>query len=318
MKKLKSNLAILFALQLLVIAVIYWSNGQQQELVSEAFVNLEKASIDKLIISSVEQNVELVKREDQWYIKTLSDLPANLGKVNTAIEQITSLKTNWPIATTTSSHQRFELLKDDFNRKIKVFAGEQFSSEILLGTSPSFKKTHIRKIDDDNVYSLSLNTYDFSEEPNDWLDKKLLATNNPTKIKGKDFTLVKVNEKWSLQDNNIIDSELDLEKAIKLSKAISELTVIDLVNEEKNLSFETASSLEVGGDKTNSYRFMEKDNKYYIKRDDYTQVFTLSKSNFDTLAGASIIELVVKKKETETTQQEDSEIDLEASQETPD
>ncbi|MFA0040120.1 hypothetical protein AB4423_25970 [Vibrio chagasii] len=71
-------------------------------------------------------------------------------------------------------------------------------NELYVGTSPCFKRSHIRQEDDD-VYALELSAYEASAKDSGWLDKSLLALPSVKRIKGEDFELSKEDDtrNWS-------------------------------------------------------------------------------------------------------------------------
>ena len=279
--------------QLLLAAAIYISGSREEQHTKKPFISIKKDTINKIKIASQTDEAELIKKGGRWRLAKLEQLPVNVEKVNTAIDQLMSLKTNWPVTTTTSSHERFELSEKKFQRMITLVKDEKAMDTLILGTSPSFKKAHVRKLDDNNVYSLALNSYDFPVNSDDWLDKGLLAVTEQTKIKGKDFTLIKIDDKWSLEGNNIIDSKLEEDKASLLSEALASLKVTGLAKNEIDFSSKDVIIIEVSSTENRQLRFLEKENSYYVKRDDFSQAFTLGKTDFERIAKISTSDLLV-------------------------
>ena len=72
-------------------------------------------------------------------------------------------------------------------------------NELYVGTSPGFKRSHIRQEEDDDVYALEFSAYKASTKDSDWLDKSLLALPSVKRIKGEDFELIKEDDtrNWS-------------------------------------------------------------------------------------------------------------------------
>ena len=279
--------------QLLLAAAIYISGSREEQHTKKPFISIKKDTINKIKIASQTDEAELIKKGGRWRLAKLEQLPVNVEKVNTAIDQLMSLKTNWSVTTTTSSHERFELSEKKFQRMITLMKDEKAMDTLILGTSPSFKKAHVRKLDDNNVYSLALNSYDFPVNSDDWLDKGLLAVTEQTKIKGKDFTLIKIDDKWSLEGNNIIDSKLEEDKASLLSEALASLKVTGLAKNEIDFSSKDVIIIEVSSTENRQLRFLEKENSYYVKRDDFSQAFTLGKTDFERIAKISTSDLLV-------------------------
>ena len=56
---------------------------------------------------------------------------------------------------------------------------------MLLGTSPGFRKVHVRRPNEKEIYTVNLNTYDMPVADTEWLDKALLSAKDVRRIKGE-------------------------------------------------------------------------------------------------------------------------------------
>src|SRR5690606_32957336 len=125
-------------------------------------------------------DTQLQKQSESWQLQEHA-LPANSSKVQSLLDTLAGLETTWPVAETASSRERFEVSDDRFQRKLQLYQGEQLLGEYYFGSSPGFRRTHARRAGEDAVYSLAFNSVDLPAQQSDWLDKTLLALDQPTR-----------------------------------------------------------------------------------------------------------------------------------------
>ena len=310
MNKLRVWLSSFLALQLLMAIGLFISAQSSQSIYeSKALLTFNKASVNKVVVSTSSDKITLIASEGDWALPELDNLPANPGKLNSIFKKLGTLKSTWPVTTTTNSHERFEVAENKFQRKIQLFNDDKLVDELYLGTSPSFKKVHVRISEEDNVYALELNTYDFPSKTVDWMDKGLLAVKGIKAIRGSDFEMIKTENKWqfSTPGEGKEKSDLDIDKASSLSQSLSSFRVSGVAEKAPDFSTQGVVTLEVTGEENWNFQFLEKDNKHFVKRNDREQVFTLNQDQFKRLAGVSMIDLRISDAdETATTGSDES------------
>lgn len=302
MKKIKLWLGSLLAVQLMVAGSIFFLNqSQQNNLQSQSLMTFNEGDVNKIVIQSENDTVELVKSANQWQLPNLQSVAANEQKIQQVLSKLSELNTGWPVATTESSHKRFEVAEDKFQKRVTLYNDETPLGDLLLGTSPGFRKTHVRAPDQDNVFALRLNSYEFPDKAEQWMDKSLLAVNEITAIKGPDFNLKKTDQDWLLNTEAGPDAttEVDKKKADDLNRALSSLRVTGVAENAPDFAGNKAVALQVEGKHQWQYQFLKEGDKYYVKRSDKDQVFTVSQYDFDRLAGVHLADLAVAKSEAE-------------------
>ncbi|ODS22467.1 hypothetical protein AB835_14035 [Candidatus Endobugula sertula] len=276
-------LSSLLIVQIVLAIGLYWGTsshtGQQAQ---RMLLNVKQEMIDKIVIQGDKQTALLQKKEGQWRLPSLDDLPVNQDQLQSVLNKLVDVKYHWPIATTKSSHQRFDVDDDQFQRRITLYKGEDMVTDVLLGTSPGFRKVHARLAGENNVYALALNTFDFPNEDKQWMNKALLAAKDITLIQTPHYTLKKSDDNWLLE-NDVDDGDrvLDQEKVNQLSQALTSLAVLDIAQETQDVLSESWIKVDIIGDNKWSYQWLEKDGQYYVKRDDINQVFTVSQSDYE-------------------------------------
>ncbi|MBB3167533.1 DUF4340 domain-containing protein [Simiduia aestuariiviva] len=292
MKKLSQWLGGLLAVQLLAASGMLWMDTYQQTPLAAPLLATSPAAVDKIVITEGDQHTTLVKSSEQWRLPDLKSLPADQSKVGNLLAKLSEQKTTYPIATQSNSHERFELTEDNAQRRVQLFAGQASVGHYLLGTSPGLRQLHLRRANEDAVYTVNLNRFDFLGDQQQWLDRSLLAAKSPVEIAGADFTLKKEEQHWALVDAE--DIEVDSGKVSALATALSNLRV-QSVAEGVIFEPETSAKLQVvntGQPEPLHYQLMQHDNKYYIKRSDFDTAFEVSEFDFKRLHAPELSTLV--------------------------
>jgi hypothetical protein len=300
MTKLKTWLSGLLALQLVLAGSLLAFNYQRDHSgdVANLFDN-ESIAVDRMQISDGEHNITLSKSgDDKWILPEQDKLPATTSKITSTIDSMADIQFVWPVSTSSSAHQRFEVESDNFQREVKLFDGDELVTHVYIGTSPGFRKVHLRRADDSDVYAVALNSFDFPVVLDEWLDKALFNVADASVIKGPDFTVNKVNDNWQLEDE-ADTATLEADKVQQLASAFSNFRVQDIAEsapENEPIVFNvTAAGSEW------QYSFYQVDDNYYVQRQDIDKVFTLSKYDFERIANVNREAITVAPETTEET-----------------
>ena len=304
MKKRTIWLSGLLVLQLLVsTGLLIRGHIAQSQLPGQPLLNLDISALDRIRISDQQTSALLQKHLGQWRLPDLAELPANAVKLTSVLDKLAGLQTGWPVATSDSSHSRFEVAPDQYQRRVELYQGDQLVGDLYLGAASGLRQTHLRKAGAEQVYSAQISQYELPTKKSEWLDKSLLSAQNIEQIRGNDYLLQKQQGQWRISDqtDEEADLPLDREKAQQLAGALSALQVLSVA--DKPVS-EEAVSLEVkAGEKTWRYRFSQAEDRYYVSRDDIKSVFELGKADFEKITAIQRDNLIVK---TQTQEQPDS------------
>ena len=210
MKRLGFLVALLAA-QLVVIALVWslslWPAG---EISSESFLAFDASDVTQIEIrGDSDDQVQLSKQEGDWKLE--QGLPADASRVNQMLEKLSMSGGGWPVATSASTAERFEVTKDKFQRHV-VFRDEKqvAVADIYLGTSPGYRKTHARRSDGGPVYSIEFSNYEASAESSYWLDKQLLQPSGEVVSIEREggYQLTKGEEGWTSKPEADLDDSL--------------------------------------------------------------------------------------------------------------
>lgn len=299
MKKIPQLLSGLLVLQLLLASGIFWLQ-QPTETAAPMPLLADATSIDKIVIKDGELSATLVKKADQWQLPTLDDLPADAAKIAAALSSLQQQTTRYPIATQANSHSRFAVTEADAERQLQFFEGSTPVADILLGDAAGLRQLHVRRVGEDAVYTVQLNHYDFPGESEQWLDRKLLAADQPQEISSADFTLKKAQDRWQLVSDQATDDSatLDTGKANALATAISQLRVQAPADIAELKNPKTLEVKVEGQAKALRYQLAEQDGRHYVMREDIGKVFELSAYDYGRLRIEGLDDLLTQQTAT--------------------
>ena len=306
MTTLQSRLGGLLVLQLLIAAGLFWASQQQQrQSLQEPLLSFEKSLVDRVSISADDSTVTLRKNGDLWQLPELHQLPVSGTRLDDLLAKLADLSGGWPVATTASGRERFEVAADNYQRHLQLYQGEKAVAELFVGTSPGFRKVHVRRAGEDAVYAAALNSYELPASGSDWLDKSLLGAGDVSSIRGPDYALDKTDSGWAFVKATPLIADdtsqgnaprVDTEKAEQLAAAVAGLQVQDVVDTTPAAE---AVTLEVSGnDGTWTYRFMQVDDQYYVDRSDRQIWFSISKADFENITGIGLPQLALDTPDT--------------------
>ena len=207
-------LGALLAGQLLIVAVLLAAQaGGVRE--PEPFLAFDEGMADVVEVSNEDGSVRLVREagdeEERWTLE--GGLPADDSKVSEMLDKLSSAAGGWPVATSDSTAERFEVTEDSHQRRIRVAAGDDDLADIFLGTSPGYRRVHARHATGGDVYSIDFSNYQAGVKVGDWLERSLLrpqGTLSRIERTGEDgFTLARTdNDVWEAGDATLDADEV--------------------------------------------------------------------------------------------------------------
>lgn len=170
MNRRNQLLAALLALQLLLVAVVYWPRPSQAG-AAPLFPNLNAADVLSLSISDGNEVLNLSNRAGQWLLPDAGDFPAQNERVEALLGKIAALQTGRLVAQTPASHARLQVAATEFVRRVQfeTAAGERHT--VWLGSAASGSSAHFRVDDAAEVYiAADLSSFDANAQPAGYID----------------------------------------------------------------------------------------------------------------------------------------------------
>lgn len=298
MSKPQQWLGALLALQVLLTAGLYVHGRQLEARQSQqtAILTFDKASLDKLVLTGKDDaKVTLSKVNGEWRMPDYHDLPVDANKIDDLLVTLSELKGGWPVSTSADSQEQFEVAEKKFGTRLELMAGDKPVAQLYLGTSPGFRKTHLRAANSENIYAAEFNSMDLPLNNDQWFDRSLLKAKELSQIQGKDFTLKKDAAGWTLDGK---DAKVNGTNASFLATTLSGLRV-DSLQASPPQGAPTLTLQVVADGKPLTYEFWSRDGqKPVVRRSDIPHSFEMSKAAYDALLGSDLAKL------TEPTEEE--------------
>lgn len=300
MNRLATTLAALLALQLLLAVALFWPRENPGDTdAGSALLTLPGDAIDQLIISSSEDSVLLRRGDKGWTMPDYHNLPVQESRVSRVVMDLPALARGWPVAGSASAATRFEVAEDVFQRRVGFYRGEQLAGELYVGTSPGFRKVHVRTAGDTQVYAVEFNSFELPVNPDEWLDKTLLQIDNVTAIEGLDYRISLEGETWVGSDGQLAAPD----QVEALTSGLSGLRVIgvaDIATASLLADLDAPPTLQVNADgERYAFRLYEMGDSYFIQREDAGVFFTLSAYDYDRLSDVNAASLFADGTDTE-------------------
>ncbi len=296
MRKVLTGLTVLLAVQLVAAGLLLSGNrGARDDGAPIPLLAGGSADIDRIVIADGDGSASLVRAAAGWELPGLGDLPASEAGLTAVLDRLGTIATDWPVTATASSHQRFEVATDTFQRRVQLFHGDQSVADFYLGTSPGFRQVHLRRAGEDAVYVVELSVHDLPADDAGWLDKGLLAVVDPVRIEGPDFVISKSTAgDWQFaggarEGDDVASQAVNADQAGQLVTALVNLRVLEMSADRPVAAGEPESgpyTLAVeaaGGSRT--FQLRAAGDHCYVARDDVDALFTLSQFDYDRIVG---------------------------------
>lgn len=187
----------LLVLQLLVAGLFVLLDGREDE--GGLLLELEPAAVTGLRIAggaeADAEPIELSRTGDDW---TFADgVKADRSKIDSVLEKLADAQGAWPVATSGSSQERFEVTAEKHQRNLTLSGADGVLAELYLGTSPGYRRVHARRVDAEEVFSIDFANHEVPTTKDDWLDNGQLASAGVTRVALEGgWTLEKSEEGW--------------------------------------------------------------------------------------------------------------------------
>ncbi len=169
---MKRITGVLVAILLVQVALIFYfitgGNDYHSSESDEPLLDIDMQAIDKITIESSDAKLLLTKANGQWQLPELDNSPVSEIKFKQVFDKLALIEKGWPNAITAEAKERFKVSPEQFERKLTFYKGEQLLQTLYIGTSPSFRKVHVRLGGDGNIYTVKLSAFEFATDPQEW------------------------------------------------------------------------------------------------------------------------------------------------------
>lgn len=242
MSMLNKILVALLATQVVVVIASQFTRtaSARRSAPERLFATLDADKVSKIEIIGTPKNedsdpdqesIVLEKVNGKWGVASADQYPVNAQKVKDLTEKLEKLRSRTTVLTGSKYHEKLEVSSDKYQRKVNVTTGGE-TSTFYMGSSPSFKNTHVRVDGSDEVYLVNdFGTSDLGTRAWSWVDRKYHD------IPAKDvWALTVKNPKGSFVLEK--DPASETWAAVGTTKELDKNTVDDIVRKARSISLE--------------------------------------------------------------------------------
>lgn len=325
-----STLAVLLAAQLGLAGYLWYSNNQQTEPApllqhtqlqtltltkgpGKADSNAAAASTDGGSQDHSGQTLTLQQQDGQWRLNAGSAeqpvwLAASTVKLQPILTDLQKARLHWPITDSKDSLQRFTLADNAYQWRLQVGNAQGQQQTLWLGDSAGFRQQYLRRDGENAVYKIALNSFELSVDPNQWLDKTLLAVKDIQAVRGADFALSKKTGStadWQL--SGLLPAQLPQQNAFgnpnkaAVEQLLTNLQTLTVQQYQTKPAIEdktwqaatelTISSGEQGDRRDVRLQLVKAGEQYLVRRSDIAAVFSLDQTQYNNLVSITLASL---------------------------
>lgn len=305
MNKTIKTLSAVLAIQLGVAGGIYFRarhNGSSAG--TESLLRLSAADFDQVTLSEPEKPpVTLKKKDGQWVLPERWDFPVSQDIRALTLDKLLELKKTWPVGDSASARKRFKVAGDAFEKKVVFSLNGKDKKTLFLGTSPEYRKVHMRPSDSDDVVLVEFGYHDLSLVPAEWEDKKFLSMDRNNVMQIETPAVQLVNKENGFQVNSLKPGEEGKPSEVEsLVSQVLNLPYLELMGTTpspdyglEKPDFKVTIRTKDGQTIVDEFGKAKTGNDYYLKNSAHPYIFKVSQSTVDALKSATRAKLIIAK-----------------------
>ena len=194
----------------------------------EAFFDFDPDAISAIEILTEEDTINVHKVDDAWQLA--DGKPADSEKVSDVLDKLVNASTGWPVATSATTAERFEVTEGSFQKRLTLRTEDDVVGDAYFGTSPGYRKVHVSRVDGGPVYAIEFSNYELGSDNSSWLNKSLLQPEGSLQrlAHAGEYVLNLVDDEWVADDG----SELDIDTVEKVIGRFENLNVYTISDAE--------------------------------------------------------------------------------------
>ena len=173
---MNTTLKVLFCILVLQVGLVLLTHrkGSKNEIdLSHPLLPLPFEKVDRLVISGAESHQAVLSKEEGiWKSDEYFGFPLNQDKIGSLFTDLKELRMSWPVGKTLLAAKQFLVTKDNFEKKFEFYEGDNLIATLYFGSSPSFRKSHIRVEGEENTYAVKFSSYEYQVKSKSWLNRR--------------------------------------------------------------------------------------------------------------------------------------------------
>lgn len=187
MNKISTYLGTLLILQLLLAGGLFarsWQAEHQNQR-RQPILSFDPSTADRVTIESSSESVDLRKSADGWRLPDDKSAPVDPEMVRNLLATLGTLEVGLPVATSPASQEQFAVGEKTFERKVKLYRGEETLGTLIVGTSQGLGKSYLRAAESSSIFSSTLNSRQLPTDPTAWLVSEKEGSQGKTEVSKK-------------------------------------------------------------------------------------------------------------------------------------
>ncbi|MCC6219649.1 MAG: DUF4340 domain-containing protein [Deltaproteobacteria bacterium] len=311
-------LGIILAIQVILIVFMHLGGDELATYVAnQPLMAFNDKIVDRIVIEEKEKSPLIIaKGENGWLLPENHDFPIEKTKLDGILNSINQIKRPYAVGNTELAAKKLRVASDDFEKKVVFYQKEQPVGSLFMGTSPVYKKVHVRVNEEAEIFEVPFDSYALNADKSNWQDNAYLHLDKESIAKlslngfvlerkeGAAFAVSKLSENESTRSD----------KANELLEKVSNISFSDVIGKEpkpEHKDYQEVLSYTVGlkSEKTREYKFRAKDKEatdYVLKISDDPYYFEVKKYVVEDLEKAKredLIEVKAALQQTEIQEQ---------------
>lgn len=224
----------LLALQAVLIA---FTSFQSKELLGhagmQALLEFNRELVDRIVLSDGDEKVELQRSDQGW--TTADAFPVEVDRVDRLLERLKGLEHGLVVAQTQAALKRFKLTDDTCERQLQLYADGEEVAALTLGSGAGARRSHVRVGDSNEIYAVTLASYDLPVDIGQWQDKTLLQIEDRevSTVQIGDLTIRQEVAATSTEDEEAVGDATDADESAADAKEEAVWVVDDLAEDQQ-------------------------------------------------------------------------------------
>lgn len=161
------------------------------------------------ILGEDDASIRLVKRDGEWRVEAedLDGFPADAAKIDGLLGDLQDIRVRRPVVSSARYHEAFQVTEDENEARLRMWdeTGDEPDVDLILGSSPNFRTSHVRLAERDEVYQArGVSPYDLRPMPNSWIERDFVPVDEASVVgltltnASGGFELAKEAEGWKV------------------------------------------------------------------------------------------------------------------------
>ena len=166
----------LLILQIALIAVVFWPGRGANASAAPIFDATTLDEIQAITVTEGEKSVRVARSGDGWVLPNADDFPVTALSASDTISKVLSINTSRLVASNTASHARLQVTEEDAVRRVDLETKDGDTLSLIVGSSPSFRATNVRRMDSNDVYLTGdIQATDLHTDYGSWINTSYVA-----------------------------------------------------------------------------------------------------------------------------------------------